>query len=199
LNGKFKNYGVKMNIIAILISLGTFGLFFGLFTVFILIMFWFYGLPSILHWFVKSNGEQANAVVLEVQDAGWGWYSGSRYSRTLIFQPVRVKLEVHPNHGIPYIATDRFNAKHGIYREKLKPGVEMQVVIARFRPQWVASLPETIVEPPALKGHSQRLQTPADKSDDARVRLEKLKQLLSSGQITEQEYNQKKMEILEKM
>jgi len=188
-----------MNIIAILISLTSLGLLFGFFTIFILIMFWFYGLPSILHWFIKSNGEQAKATVLEVRDAGWGWYSGSRYSRTLIFQPVRVKLEVHPNHGAPFIATDRFNAKHGIYREKLKPGVEMQVVIASFSSQWVASLPETIVEMPAIKGYPQKLQTAADKSDDARVRLEKLKQLLSSGQITEQEYNQKKMEILEKM
>ncbi len=189
-----------MNIITVLISLGSFILFGGLFAVLCLVMFWFYGLPTIIHSYIKSNGEQAKAVVLEVRDAGWGWYSGSRYSRTLIFQPVSVKLEVHPHQGAPYIAADRFNAKHGIYREKLKPGVEIQVMIARFNPQWVASLPETIVEASAnINEHSQRLRTAADKSDNARVRLEKLNQQLSSGLITEQEYKQKKMEILEKM
>ena len=134
---------------------------------------------------------------MDVQDAGWGWYSGSRYARTLMFQPVKVKLEVHPNHGAPYIATDKFHARHGIYREKLKPGAEMKIVIANFNPQWVASLPETIVEAPAI--YTKRVQTTADRSDDARIKLENLKKLLASGQITEQEYNQKKMEVLRKM
>jgi len=82
---------------------------------------------------------------LEVRTAGWGWYSGSRYYETLVFQPVTVKLEVHPNNGAPYIAQDRFNAKRTEYRETLKPGAAKQVSIARFNPQWVASWPETAV------------------------------------------------------
>ena len=52
----------------------------GFFIVFILVMFWFYGLTPILHWFIKSNGDQARAIILEVQTAGWGWYAGNRYS-----------------------------------------------------------------------------------------------------------------------
>src|ERR1700690_1033950 len=83
----------------------------GFFIVFGLVMFWVYGLTPILHWIIKSNGETARAVILEVRTAGWGWYAGSRYSETLIFRPVTVKLEVHPTNGAPYIANDRFNAK----------------------------------------------------------------------------------------
>ena len=108
-------------------------------------MFWFYGLTPILHWFIKSNGDQARAVILEVRTAGWGWYAGSRYSESLVFQPVTVKLEVHPTTGAPYIAKDRFNAKPRQYWDTIKPGAEMQVSIARFNPQWVASWPETAV------------------------------------------------------
>ena len=52
----------------------------GFFIVFILVMFWVYGLTPILHWFIKSNGDQARAVILEVRTAGWGWYAGNRYS-----------------------------------------------------------------------------------------------------------------------
>jgi hypothetical protein len=113
--------------------------------VFCLVMFWFYGLTPILHWFIKSNGDQARAVILEVRTAGWGWYAGSRYSQSLVFQPVTVKLEVHPGNGAPYIAKDRFNAKPREYWETIKPGAELQVSIARFNPQWVASWPETAV------------------------------------------------------
>jgi len=115
----------------------------GFFIVFLLVMFWVYGLTPILHWIIKSNSDQARAVILEVRTAGWGWYAGSRYSESLIFRPVSVKLEVHPTTGAPYIAKDRFNAKPDEYRYTLKPGAEMQVSIARFNPQWVASWPET--------------------------------------------------------
>ena len=111
----------------------------GFFIVFGLVMFWVYGLTPIVHWFIKSNGEQARAVILEVRNAGWGWYAGDRYTQTLIFRPVTVKLEVHPNSGASYIAKDRFNAKRREYRETIKPGAELQVSIARFNPQWVAS------------------------------------------------------------
>jgi len=117
----------------------------GFFIVFILVMFWFYGLTAILHWFIKSNGDQARAVILEVRTAGWGWYAGSRYSESLVFQPVTVKLEVHPTTGAPYVVKDRFNAKPREYRDTLKPGAAMLVSIARFNPQWVASWPETAV------------------------------------------------------
>ena len=48
--------------------------------VFLLVMFWVYGLTPILHWIIKSNGDQARAVILEVRTAGWGWYAGNRYS-----------------------------------------------------------------------------------------------------------------------
>ncbi|MGA7194379.1 MAG: hypothetical protein WBW94_12185 [Anaerolineales bacterium] len=120
--------------------------FVGFWIVFLSIMFWVYGLSPILHWFIKSNGEPAKAVILEVRKAGWGWYSGSRYSQSLVFQPVTVKLEVHPNNGAPYVTKDKFNAKPREFWETLKPGSEMQVSIARFNSQWVASWPETAVE-----------------------------------------------------
>jgi hypothetical protein len=115
------------------------------FLVFGLVMFWVYGLTPILHWWIRSNGEQAKAVILEVRTAGWGWYAGSRYSESLVFQPVTVKLEVHPNSGASYIAKDRFNAKPREYRETLKPGAAMQVSISPLNPQWIASWPETAV------------------------------------------------------
>ena len=175
--------------------------FFGFFVFLGMIMFWVYAFPPILHWVIKSNGQQARAVVLEVRKAGWGWYSGGKYSETLMFQPVSVKLEVHPNNGAPFIAMDRFNAKPQIYREKLRPGVEMQVSIFSFGTQWVASLPETIVEVPAhrSKGVSSNQGTVDDQEDDPKARLQKLKGLLDSGLITHQEYAEKRKEILEDM
>ncbi len=119
------------------------GLFVGFWIIFGSIMFWAYGLSPILHWFIKANGEPAKAVILESRDAGWGWYEGSRYTQTLVFQPVKVKLEVHPTHGTPYIAQDKFNAKREYYRF-IQPGTEIQVSIANFNPQWIACWPETV-------------------------------------------------------
>ena len=167
--------------------------------IFFLIMFWVYGLSPILHLIIKSSGQRARAIVLEVKEAGWGWYSGGRYSETLVFQPVKVKLEIHPNTGAPYVAIDRFNAMRDVYRNKLKPGVELQVAVAGFDDTWVACLTETIVEPPVHRmsaiPHNQPAQD--DDDDDPKARLQKLKGLLSSGLITQQEYDEKKKEILE--
>ncbi len=185
-----------MNIITLLTMLGCFGLF----VLFCLIMFWVYGLSIILHWIIKSNGEQARAIVLEVRKAGWGWYSGGNYSQTLLFQPVSVKLEVHPNNAAPYITTDKFNANRETFYEKLKPGAEMQVSISSFSPQWVASIPETIVEAQAhrVKGNSANMPGGVDE-EDPKVRLRKLKELLDSGLITRQEFAEKRKEILDDM
>ncbi len=171
------------------------------FGVFGFVMFWVYGFTPIFHWFIRSNGVPAKAVVLEVKKAGWGWDAGGRNSQSLLFQPVRVKLEVHPNNGMPYAAMDRFNAKPDVYRNKLKPGVEMQVAIARMNSQWVASLPETIVDTSAhqMKGKSQYHPTDEEDDDDPKARFLKLKDMLSSGLITQQEYDQKKKEILEEV
>ena len=118
----------------------------GFWVIFGAVMFWTYGFTPILHWFIKANGEPAKAVILEMRKAGWGWYAGSRYSESLVFQPVAVKLEVHPTNGATYVVNDRFNAKSDDYRYNLKPGAEIQVSIARFNPRWVASWPETAVD-----------------------------------------------------
>ncbi len=135
-------------------------IFIGFWIVFGSIMFWAYGLTPILHWFIKANGETAKAIILESRDAGWGWYSGSRYSQSLVFQPVKVKLEVHPNNGSPYIAQDRFNANHEYYRF-IQPGAEIQVSIASFNPQWVASWPETAGQEKRAAEASHRAQLAA--------------------------------------
>jgi len=135
-------------------------IFIGFWIVFGSIMFWTYGLTPIVHWFIKANGETAKAVILESKDAGWGWYSGSRYSQSLVFQPVKVKLEVHPANGSPYIAQDRFNANHKYYRF-IQPGAEIQVSIASFNPQWVASWPETVGQEQRAAEASHRAQLAA--------------------------------------
>jgi len=182
--------------------------FVGFFIALGLIIFWVYGLTPIIHRIIKSNGTQARAKILEVRKAGWGWYAGGQYSQSLVFQPIKVKLEVHPNNGAPYIAHDRFNAKPKDYRENIKPGVEMQVAVSSFSPQWVASLPETIVTTaPAWTNNSSSRKhavkasvNPMQQEDyDASEKLEELKDMLDSNLITPQDYEKKKAEILAKM
>src|SRR5262249_16858081 len=95
--------------------------------VFGLVMFWFYAFSPIFHWYINSNGEPVTAVILEKKNDGWGWYTG-RLGESLMFQPVRVKLEVHPKGGATYVAYDRFNARpRELYQ--LNPGVELPVTI----------------------------------------------------------------------
>jgi hypothetical protein len=182
-------------ILTMLLCVGGGGLF-------CLIIFWVYGFTPIFHWFIKSNSEPAQAVILEVKKAGWAWDSGGRYSQGMVFQPVRVKLEVHPNNGAAYIANDRFNAKAKFY-SKLKPGSQIQVSIFRPNPQWVASLQETVAEVQEQNANKQihKGQTENRKpaGGNAKKQLEELKQMLASGLITQEDYDDKKAEILEDM
>ena len=55
-------------------------IFIAFWVIFGAVMFWFYGLTPIVHWLIKSNGDTARAVVLEVRKAGWGWYAGGVYT-----------------------------------------------------------------------------------------------------------------------
>jgi hypothetical protein len=164
----------------------------------ILILFLVYGLSPILHWIIKSNGQPGSAVILEVKNAGWGWYAGGG-GNSLLFRPLRVKLEIHPASGPTYIAIDRFNASVR-QLEYIKPGNTMQVSIAGFDPTWVASLPETAAEPPR-----QYKEDPEEESQrahihrDPQTQLEKIKQMLDGGLITPADYEKKKAEILDRM
>ena len=76
---------------------------------------WQQALPPIRNWLIKLNSEPAKATILEIKKIGAGFEAGSTFgsTRDLVnatkdYQPVWVKLEVHPNNGTSYIASDRF-------------------------------------------------------------------------------------------
>jgi hypothetical protein len=207
--------------------------------------------PSIKHWLIKSNSEPASAVILETKKIGSEIQvssGGTRYSHTNteIYQPVRVKLEIHPNNGAPYIAYDKFNAHwyptgDNQLKEPLTPGNKLQVAVSRLNPQWVVALLETLPPPYEQKlglanvntrqrveqmrrdGHiisqqdyaNEKLKATSEEglgyhvqgssststgsTSDAKGQLEKLQEMLTSGLITQQDYDKKKAEILAKM
>ena len=119
---------------------------------------WAYGWrlvwPSIKHWLIKSNSDPASAVILETKKMGSeiNVSPGIGYTNNEIYQPVRVKLEIHPNNGAPYIAYDKFNAHwsprgfDGL-KEQLTSGTQLQVAVSRLNPRWVVALLETIPPP----------------------------------------------------
>jgi len=112
-----------------------------------------------------------------------------------VFQPINVKLEVHPNNGAPYIVMDRFNAKREAYYT-IQPGVEMQVAIARFDATWVASLPETAV---AIQQQRRAEHIHPAVAENTEAQLGRLKHMLDTGLITQQDFDQKKAQILARM
>jgi len=124
----------------------------------VLIFLWFFwqdAWPPIRNGLIKLNSEPAKATILEVKKIGSGFESGSTFgsTRDLVnatkdYQPVWVKLEVHPNNGASYIASDRFNlAVSYNWRTgpegNITPGAELQVAVSRFNRYWVVALPET--------------------------------------------------------
>jgi hypothetical protein len=166
-----------------------------------------------------GGGERVKAKILEIKKAGQGFnvqsYSGIKTSFNYsTYQPIRVKLEVHPNSGAAYIAYDRFTISPKTF--EVKPGADMQVAVSRVNPHWVASLPETArynVEQPQRQGIFAGMtgmpamsgmpgMSPASSiqaSNDPKAELGKIKEMLDSGLITQQDYDKKKDEILTKM
>jgi hypothetical protein len=186
---------------------------------------WTYGWrlvwPSIKHWLIKSNSDLVSAVILETKKIGSEIQvssGGTRYSHTNteIYQPVRVKLEIHPNNGAPYIAYDKFNAhwyptSANQLKEPLTPGSKLQVAVSRFNPQWVVALLETL-PPPYEQRNIERERSmqsmpkdsivsinEANPTNDPKAELGKLKEMLNSGLITQQDYEKKKSELLSRM
>ena len=111
--------------------------------------FWQDAWPPIRNWLIKLNSEPAKATILEIKKIGPGFESGGTFGsrRDLVnatkdYQPVWVKLEVHPSNGTSYIASDRFNAEIG-FVDFITAGAEMQVAVSRLYRYWVAALPET--------------------------------------------------------
>ena len=179
------------------------------------------GLP-ILRSLIMSNSEQTKAVILEAKEVGIAYSSRTNMTSLSVVQPVRVKVEVHPNNGAPYIATFRFDAK-GPY--SLPVGAEMQVKVSRFNRGWVDPVPGTVVESPGqrtnerlrdgqnmLKGSAVSMSgsgismsgpgisiSGVGSPNDPKAELEKLKEMLNSGLITQQDYEKKKSDILSRM
>jgi hypothetical protein len=186
--------------------------------------FWQQAWPPIRNRLIKMNSESAKATILEIKKIGMGFASSTTFGGTLRdqmnatkdYQPVWVKLEVHPNNGASYIASDRFNAPSGFTRD-ITPGAEMQVAVSGLNRHWVAALPETahrlgqdnqsMAKGPSVsfQGSGINMQGPGifisgtDLTNDPKAELAKLKEMLDSGLITQQDYEKKKNEILAKM
>jgi len=192
----------------------------------LLVLFIVFVLPAITRGQIKRTGDLANATILELRYGRGVVYSGSEYNHNVVSQNIILKLEIHPSMGAPYTAEDRFMAK-GADLMKLQPGANIQVRVSPRNPQKVACLPETVTAPAnspvaaraglamadllsrgssmspeeVLKAFQEHgIQSrPMTQSDDPKARLEKLKELLNSGLITQQEYEAKKAEIIAKM
>ena len=152
----------------------------------VLLFLWFIwqqALPPIRNWLIKSNSEPAKATILEIKKIGSGFESGGTFgsTRDLVnatkdYQPVWVKLEVHPNSGTSYIASDRFNAEMG-FVDFITAGAEMQVAVSRLNRYWVAALPETARnnsersgnDPKKVTAPSVQAAAPAPRSNTALI------------------------------
>ncbi len=198
----------------------------GIIGLLILALFLFFGIPFIMRQSIKATGELANARILEVRYGRGTVYTGGEHSNSVSSQKVILKLEVHPANGNPYVTEDRFMAKAADLL-KLKPGCDMQVRFAKGNPSRVVSLPGTISAsadaPMAARAgiaianlvaqgkaakpeevlralQEQGIRTrPMSQPDDPKARLEKLREMLNSGLISQQEFEAKKAEILAKM
>jgi hypothetical protein len=165
---------------------------------------WVFLTPLLRKWLIKLNSERSKAIILEVKEIGNGYIVRSNMTSTYTVQPVRVKLEVHPNNGAAYTAYDRFKVKGRIF---LPVGGEMQVEVSRFNPHWVVALPETTTHEgvqsqkqgisPSIFGISSI--SSGQPANDPKAELGKIKEMLDSQLITQQDYEKKKDEILAKM
>ena len=146
----------------------------------------------------------------------------------MVSQKIILKLEVHPSNGAPYIAEDRFMAKSmdvmrlnegcdvqvSVARNHPKwvvclpetvtasPNAPVQarasLAMADFAEQVSrggSTDPQQVME--ALRARGVRTSTLAA-PDDPKAKLEKLKEMLTEGLITQKEYEAKKAEILSK-
>jgi hypothetical protein len=165
---------------------------------------WLFLTPLLRKWLIKINCERAKAIILEVKEIGNGYAVRSNMTSMYTVQPVRVKLEVHPNSGAAYTAYDRFKVKGRI---DLQVGDELQVEVSRFNPRWVVALPETTTH---VGGQSQKQgispsifgipsMSSGQPASDPKAELGKIKEMLDSQLITQQDYEKKKDEILAKM
>lgn len=190
------------------------------------IVFLWLGLPPIIRWYIKSTGQRARAVILEAHSGRGAIYSGSEYNHHLVAQKMILKLEVHPTNGATYIAEDRFMVKAMdlmkltsgcdvqvyIARNNPKWVVSLPETITaspNASVQARANLAMANLAQQAAHGggmspqdvmnalQAQGLHThPMSSTDDPKAKLEKLKDMLNSGLITQQEYDIKKNEIL---
>lgn len=184
--------------------------------------FWRQAWPPVRNGLIKLNSDPAKATILEIKKIGSGFESGGAFgtrrdmiNATKDYQPVWVKLEVHPKNSASYIASDRFNAEAFFLRD-ITAGAEMQVAVSRLNRGWVVALPETarhpqtdhpVGSPKEAAGNFSGISmsgpcifiSGAGSQNDPKAELEKLKEMLSSGLITQQDYEKKKSEILSRM
>jgi hypothetical protein len=182
-----------------------------------------YLLPVLTRQIIKSSGELANAVILEVNHGKNAVYSGDR---NLTAQELIIKLEVQPANGPAYQAQDRFMA-NTLDMMKLRAGCDLQVRVSKSNPAKVVCLPETIrasanaplesrasLAMASLVANNGKAspedvrkafeaqgirQRPQPEADDPKAKLEKLKDMLDSGLITQTEFEAKKADILAKL
>jgi hypothetical protein len=182
--------------------------------------------PYISRALVKSTGTPAEAVILSKRDGKKAVYGSER---SLIAQEIILKLEVHPTAGAPYETEIRYMAgvmdamrlepgyivqvrvargnpsNVAVLAETSRPGpnasnvARAQVAVANFA-QKVArgevASGQSVMETLQAEGvHTRPMAAP----DDPKLKLEKLKELLAAGLITQQEFETKKAEILAQM
>ena len=201
----------------------------GLISGIVLLVLLIFGLPPLLRYYVKSTGEPAKATILEKRFGRWIMYSGSEYSRNVSAQQVILKLEVHPTNGMLYIAEDKFMAKAmDLLRLNVGCDIQVRIARNNPKrvvclPNTVVASSNAPVQARAglavanfaeqvsrggLAGAEQvreALQAQGIQAvlpitqDDPKAKIEKLKDMLDSGLITQQEFETKKREILAKM
>ncbi len=195
----------------------------------LLVVFFVFILPWLMRAYIKSTGEHTKAVLLETRMRRGAMYSDGEHNQSLVAQNMTLKLEVHPRGGAPYIAEDHFMVKAidlmrltpgcefqvAVARGNPKRVVCLPETItasANAPTQARANLAmANLIENASHGGsmspqdvvnalHAQGVQTASmSQQDDPKAKLEKLKEMLSSGLITQQEYETKKVEILAKM
>jgi len=212
-----------------MISMTEYLLFGGIIIGFVLLIFLIFGFSPLMRYYVRSTGTPARATILGKRSGRWVSYSGSEHNGSVTAQQVILKLEVHPDNAMPYIAEDKFMAK-ALDLMCLNEGCDIQVYIARNNPKRVVCLPDTVVASPdapvqARTGvaladlakqisragptgaeqviealRAQGIQAAAPLAQpDTKAKLAELKGMLDSGLITQQEFEAKKKELLARM
>lgn len=123
-----------------------------------------------------KGGVIATATIVELWDTGVTWNKNPQ---------VGFLLEVYPQEGTPFQAktkqvVSRLNVGH------IGPGGQVEVKYDPQKPQRLKIL--------QFSGHTSTAQAPA--ANHSAARLTELSELLAQGLITENEFNQKRQEIL---